>query len=1452
MDVRLSPEQQALRDAAAAGGRPAWAPRRRLARRRRAGGQARRRRGRRRRGESCGARPTTAVRRWASGVEVAIVAEELGRGAGRRRVPRADPGRRAPPASPARPAADPGDPCPGPSAGTVAAAEPASAFGAAVAIDAAGARVGADRRRPTAARAAWPGATGRRRVGVDLTWALSARRPSQPRPAAARATRGRVSTDDLDRVTALGLAPHDGRPRRARCAGAVDLARRLRRRAPPVRPARSGRSRRCSTCWPTPWSWPRSVPQRRPPRAPGPSTPSPPRRAAVAAAAMRQGLRAGRPGPSARRPSRSTAASATRGSASPTCSCGGRCCRPTLFGGVGACLDPGARCNGIGGAWTSVTAPDEAAFRPRLPRVAAGQQPGAAGIVDRRRLLGGPAGAGTRRLFDAGFFGHVVAHRHRRPGAARRCTRRSSTTSWPPPARRPGRASATSSSGLPRARQRRHPPPVPPRHRQRAGPVVPGLQRARRRLRPGARCAPGPTATATSSSSPATRSGPATPTSPTGASCWPAPTTTCRSTRASPPSPCRMDQPGIEQRPLKMINGVTREFGEVQLRRAPGSPAAEHDRQRRRRVAPGHDRGRATSGSRASSGFVARYRKTVHGLVEQVPADPRRYGAEAQRDLAWAMVEAEMLRRHVSAACPTASTASTTGPRARSTSCSMTWTEQAVGHAAAVGRRPRRRHGAEDLPVQPGPERHGRHVADPTEPDRHSHPGVAHVMSCLRPARRVVQVEVDGPIRVIRLNRPDQLNATNRELHTALAALFAPARRRRRRPGRRASPATAGRSRPAATSATSTASPSDVDLRHGDAGARPPDRDRHGGVPGAGGRRGQRAGRRARVQPGGPVSDIVYMAESAHLADPHVLLGLVAADGGPVTWPLLTSLQLAKEYALTGDRIPARRAAEIGLVNHVVPDGESCSTQAMACARKIATLPAAGGRGHQAHPQPAPGAGRAGRPRLRLRRRGPLVHLARAAGQHRSPARTPGRPTGLRTVRRASWRCRRRPGGRRRGVPAGARAVGGGRQGRRRRPAGQTLRRPRLAQPHRARRHDGGMGDLRRRAGGGARASSAGSPIRLRCWPPRASTPRWSAAGLRGERCVAAARRCAAARPGAVAGPPPVAARRAPRWHAERRGPRTSSTATGPTELAVVTDRQAGVFVVDRRRRDGHEEPCIDGSFHVATVTFDGVPVLDAAPDAGGAEPPGARRGAGRHQRRRRSGRRSGSSSSPSATLKDRKQFGVADRLVPGRRSTWRSTCTSPSSGPGPVPVRRPADRRGRRPAAAGGVAGQVGRRRRPAHSPCSTASSSSAGSATRGRTTCSSTCAGPRCGELLLGQRIASSIGGTGGVAAWPAWRPKLAFDDDVEAFRAELAAWLDEHTPDAGPDAERPDCSSAHIPPWARTWQRAMFDAGWLVPGNPPEYGGRNASLLEQFVHQEELGRRRIHAPSFNPQGL
>jgi enoyl-CoA hydratase/carnithine racemase len=86
------------------------------------------------------------------------------------------------------------------------------------------------------------------------------------------------------------------------------------------------------------------------------------------------------------------------------------------------------------------------------------------------------------------------------------------------------------------------------------------------------------------------------------------------------------------------------------------------------------------------------------------------------------------------------------------------------------------------------------------------------------------------------------------------------------------------------------------------------------------------------------LSDVVYMAESAYLADPHVAVGLVAADGGPLAWPLHTSLLLAKEYAFTGERIGAARAKEIGLANHVCPDGDVLSA-AVATAHRIAKLP---------------------------------------------------------------------------------------------------------------------------------------------------------------------------------------------------------------------------------------------------------------------------------------------------------------------------------------------------------------------------------------------------------------------------------------------------------------------------------------------------------------------------------
>jgi alkylation response protein AidB-like acyl-CoA dehydrogenase len=98
-----------------------------------------------------------------------------------------------------------------------------------------------------------------------------------------------------------------------------------------------------------------------------------------------------------------------------------------------------------------------------------------------------------------------------------------------------------------------------------------------------------------------------------------------------------------------------------------------------------------------------------------------------------------------------------------------------------------------------------------------------------------------------------------------------------------------------------------------------------------------------------------------------------------------------------------------------------------------------------------------------------------------------------------------------------------------------------------------------------------------------------------------------------------------------------------------------------------------------------------------------------------------------------------------------------------------------------------------------------------------------------------------------------RLAFGPDEQAFRAELVAFLDEHAP---PEALRagdaPSADAAEvIPAWARRWQATLFDHGWLVPGYPPELGGRNATPVQTLVYLEEMAARGLprsaHFPGF-----
>jgi alkylation response protein AidB-like acyl-CoA dehydrogenase len=96
-----------------------------------------------------------------------------------------------------------------------------------------------------------------------------------------------------------------------------------------------------------------------------------------------------------------------------------------------------------------------------------------------------------------------------------------------------------------------------------------------------------------------------------------------------------------------------------------------------------------------------------------------------------------------------------------------------------------------------------------------------------------------------------------------------------------------------------------------------------------------------------------------------------------------------------------------------------------------------------------------------------------------------------------------------------------------------------------------------------------------------------------------------------------------------------------------------------------------------------------------------------------------------------------------------------------------------------------------------------------------------------------------------------RLSFSDADEAFRRELTDWLEANPPPLDEQRADPKRSSADKRPWAVTWQRTLFDAGWLVPGWPPEWGGRNATPTQQMIYFDELSNRRIDR-TFNPQGL
>src|SRR5438270_13406346 len=75
------------------------------------------------------------------------------------------------------------------------------------------------------------------------------------------------------------------------------------------------------------------------------------------------------------------------------------------------------------------------------------------------------------------------------------------------------------------------------------------------------------------------------------------------------------------------------------------------------------------------------------------------------------------------------------------------------------------------------------------------------------------------------------------------------------------------------------------------------------------------------------------------------------------------------------------------------------------------------------------------------------------------------------------------------------------------------------------------------------------------------------------------------------------------------------------------------------------------------------------------------------------------------------------------------------------------------------------------------------------------------------------------------------LTWSPEEEAFRAEARSWLEENVPRGLPSGDTRNGFALH-----RDWERKLFDARYAVVSWPEAFGGRDASLWEWLIFEEE----------------
>lgn len=198
-------------------------------------------------------------------------------------------------------------------------------------------------------------------------------------------------------------------------------------------------------------------------------------------------------------------------------------------------------------------------------------------------------------------------------------------------------------------------------------------------------------------------------------------------------------------------------------------------------------------------------------------------------------------------------------------------------------------------------------------------------------------VAADGPIRIITLNRPDALNGVNRPLHQALARVWDHI-------------AADNDARAVVLTGQGSTFSAGGDFGYmqeniDDADLRAETIDEARAIvtgmvrcplPVIAAVNGPAVGLGCSLA---VLSDLVLMADTAFLADPHLRIGLVPGDGGMV-WPALTGLSRAKEFLFLGERISAHQAVELGLASRVIA-ADKLMPEAIGLARRLAKMPGA-------------------------------------------------------------------------------------------------------------------------------------------------------------------------------------------------------------------------------------------------------------------------------------------------------------------------------------------------------------------------------------------------------------------------------------------------------------------------------------------------------------------------------